>query len=150
LLAASVSLVILGSDPLSIDQNIGTSAKRSREAGFRRDNVDVASLNVKIAGMLLIASGVIISVARGHLGIQSGVAPLVIGLLATLLSVASGLALIAGKPWAYVPAFIVARLYLAANVLMLLWLKYTARGVAAVAISLMMLGALRGAAAGNR
>jgi putative oxidoreductase len=148
LLAASISLLIIGSDPLSIDQNVGVSANRSREAGFRRDNIDVASLSVKAAGTLLIAAGILITVARGYIGIPDGTVPFIISLLATLVSVAAGLALVAGKPWAYTPAFIVARLYLAAAVLMLFWLKYTVRGAVAVIIGLMMVAALRSARRG--
>jgi hypothetical protein len=49
----------------------------------------------------------------------------------------------AGKPWAYIPAFVMARLYLAASALLFFFIKYTLRGIAAMAVSLLMLAALR-------
>jgi hypothetical protein len=73
---------------------------------------------------------------------------LVIAIAFGLISVASGAALIGGKPWAYIPAFVIARLWLAASTLMLFHIKYTLRGMGAVIVSLAMLAALRSARRG--
>ncbi|HKP87365.1 MAG TPA: DoxX family protein [Blastocatellia bacterium] len=148
LLASSIALLMLGPDPLSIDDNIGVSIYRSRDAAYRRESTDVGSPLVRAAGLLLILSGILVPLARLYLGIPDGTAPLVLAIIFGLASVASGAALVGGKPWAYIPAFIMARVYLAAGTLMLFYVKYTLRGIAAIAISLVMLAALRSARRG--
>ena len=148
LLAASIALIMLGPDPLSIDDNIGVSIYRSRDAAYRRESTDVGSPFVRVAGLLLILSGVSVPLARLQFGIPDGIVPLVIAIVFGLASVASGGALVGGKPWAYIPAFIMARLYLAASALMFFYIKYTLRGAAAMAISLATLAALRSARRG--
>jgi putative oxidoreductase len=148
LLATSIALLMLGPDPLSIDDNIGVSIYRSSDAAYRRESTDVGSPLVKAAGLLLILSGILVPLARPYLGIPDALAPLVIAIVFGLASVASGAALVAGKPWSYIPAFVMARLYLAASTLMLFYVKYTLRGIAAVIISLLILAALRSARRG--
>src|SRR6185369_10357962 len=56
LLATSIALLILGPDPLSIDDNLGVSIYRSRDAAYRRESTDVGNPLVKAAGLLLILS----------------------------------------------------------------------------------------------
>jgi putative oxidoreductase len=148
LLAVSIALLILGPDPLSIDDNVGVSIYRSSDAAYRRESVDVGSPTVKAAGALLIIAGILLPVARAYLGIHEGVFPLVITIIIGLASVAAGAALIGGKPWAYIPAFIMGRLYLGASILLLFYIKYALRGMAALLASLMMLAALRSARRG--
>jgi putative oxidoreductase len=148
LFAASIALLILGPDPISIDDNVGVSIYRSSDAAYRRESVDVGSPNVKAAGALLIIAGILLPLARTYLGIQEGIFPLIITIIIGLASVIAGAALIGGKPWAYIPAFIMARLYLGASVLLLFYIKYTLRGIAALIVSLVMLAALRSARRG--
>ncbi len=142
LLATSIALLILGPDPLSIDDNIGISIHRSREAAFRRESIDIASITVKAAGILLILAGIALPLARDYLGVPHGTVSLVILIIAGLAAVASGAGVIGGKPRAYVPSFVIARLFLAASILLLFWVKYTIRGSVAVIVSLAMLAAL--------
>lgn len=149
LLAASVALLILGADPLSIDHNAGRFAYRSREAGFRRESIDIASPTVKVAGALLILAGITLPLARNYVGVPEGTGWLVIMIIAGLASVLSGALLAAGKPYAYLPAFVIARFYLAASVLILFWVKYTWRGIIAMLLSITLLAALRSARRGT-
>lgn len=148
LLAVSVALLMLGPDPLSIDDNLGVSIYRSRDAAYRRESTDVGSPLVKAAGLLLILSGILVPLARLSIGLPDGVVSLVIAIIFGLASIASGAALVGSKPWAYIPAFIIARLYLAASALIFFHIKYTLRGVIALLISLAMLAALRSARRG--
>jgi putative oxidoreductase len=148
LLASSIAILILGPDPISIDDNVGVSIYRSSEAAYRRESVDVGSPTVKATGVLLIIAGVLLPLARTYLGIPEGIIPLVITIVVGLASVAAGASLIGGKPWAYIPAFIMSRLYLGASVLLLFYIKYALRGAAAVVASMVMLAALRSARRG--
>jgi putative oxidoreductase len=148
LFAASLALLILGPDPISIDDNIGVSIYRSSDAAYRRESLDVGSPAVKAAGALLIIAGILLPLARTYLGLQEGIVTLAITIIIGLASVVAGAALIGGKPWAYIPAFIMARMYLAASVLLLFYVKYALRGIAAVFASLIMLAALRSARRG--
>ncbi|HEX8185096.1 MAG TPA: hypothetical protein VF747_10105, partial [Blastocatellia bacterium] len=148
LFAVSIALLILGPDPISIDDNVGVSIYRSSDAAYRRESVDVGSPSVKASGALLIIAGVLLPLARTYLGIPEGSTPLVITISIGLASVVAGAALIGGKPWAYIPAFIMSRLYLGASVLLLFYIKYALRGIAAVLASLVMLAALRSARRG--
>jgi putative oxidoreductase len=143
LLASSLSLIILGPDPLSIDENTVVSIHRTRDAAIRRDSIDVGAVRAKVAGVLLIMAGATVPLLREYLAIPEGVAPLVISIVAGLASIASGAMLVAGKPWAYVPAFVMARLFLAGSALLLFYIKYSLRGIAAMSVSLLMLAALR-------
>jgi putative oxidoreductase len=145
LMGAALALLLLGGDPLSIDDNISVAIRRSHTAAARSEVIDTASPLVKAAGLILMIAGVLLPVARHYLGLSGGSLGLVILIIAGLISLAAGGALAAGKPWAYLPAFIVARLYLAASVLLLFYVRYTWRGLAAVFISLLMLAALRSA-----
>jgi len=148
LFAAAISLLILGPDPISIDDNFGVSIYRSSEAAYRRESVDVGSPTVKAACALLIIAGILLPLARTYIGIPEGIIPLVITIAIGLASVAAGVALISGKPWAYIPAFIMSRLYLGASILLLFYIKYALRGIAAVVASMVMLAALRSARRG--
>jgi putative oxidoreductase len=148
LLATSIALLILGPDPLSIDDNIGVSIYRSSDAAYRRESTDVGSPVVKAAGLLLILAGVLVPLARHYFGLPDLILALVIAIAFGLVSVASGAALVGGKPWAYIPALVMARLCLAASTLMLFYVKYTLRGVSGVIVSLAMLAALRSARRG--
>lgn len=148
LLAASIALLILGPDPLSIDDNIGVSIYRSSDAAYRRESTDVGSPVVKAAGLLLILAGILVPLARHYLGLPDLILSLVIAIAFGLVSVASGAALVSGKPWAYIPAFAMARLYLAASTLMFFYVKYALRGMAGVIVSLAILAALRSARRG--
>ena len=148
LLAAAVALVLLGPDPLSIDENVPGNFRRARDMAFRRNGVDMRDPLVKAAGVLLVLAGVALVAARGRLGVPEGVAPLVIAIIAAVAAVASGAALIFAKPWAYQPAFAIARLYLAASTLLLFYVKFAVRGVVALLVSLAILSALRRARRG--
>jgi len=148
LLATSIALIILGPDPLSIDDNIGVSIYRSSDAAYRRESTDVGSPVVKAAGLLLILAGILVPIARHYIGLPDSIAWLIIAIAFGLISAASGAALIGGKPWAYIPAFVMARLWLVAGTLMLFYVKYTLRGTGAVIVSLAMLAALRSARRG--
>jgi putative oxidoreductase len=143
LLATSIALIIIGPDPLSIDENAVVSIHRTRDSAIRRDSIDVGAIRAKAAGALLIISGIALPLLRQHLGIPEGVIPLAISIAVGAASIAAGAVLIAGKPWAYIPAFVMARLYLAGSVLLLFYIKYALRGIAAIIVSLVMLGALR-------
>lgn len=145
LLAASIALLVLGPDPISIDRNAGLSLVELRDPGLRRDNTNVSSLPVKAAGIGLIAAGVALGFARHHLGLPGNLTATIIAAAVGLLSAILGVALVIGKPWAYLPAFLLARLYLAGSVLLLFWVKYALRGLAAFIISLIVLVALRSA-----
>lgn len=145
LLAASMALLILGPDPLSMDDKLWPLIRRSGRVALGREDIDITSARVIVAGALLILAGIALPLARAHLGIPEGTAALVIVIIAGLVAAASGAALIGGKPWAYLPAFVMARLYLAGSILLLFWIKYAVRGLAALAVSLIMLIALSGA-----
>jgi putative oxidoreductase len=148
LFAGSLALLILGPDPISIDDNVGVSIYRSSDAAYRRESVDAGGPAVKAAGALLIVAGILLPTVRGYVGVPEGILPLVITIIIGLASVAAGAALIGGKPWAYIPAFIMARLYLGASVVLLFYIKYALRGLAALLVSLVMLAALRSARRG--
>ncbi|HXG94457.1 MAG TPA: DoxX family protein [Blastocatellia bacterium] len=144
LLAASIALIIIGGDPLSIDKNAVVSIHRARDTAIRRESVDVGSAMAKVAGTLLIIAGIALPLLRGLSGVPEGVIPMIVVIGAGLISIASGAMLVAGKPWAYIPALVMARLYLAGSTLLLFYIKYLLRGIAAMAISFLMLAALRG------
>ncbi|MGA9768809.1 MAG: DoxX family protein [Blastocatellia bacterium] len=148
LLATSIALIILGPDPLSIDDNIGVSIYRSSDAAYRRESTDVGSPVVKAAGLLLILAGILVPIARQYTGLPDSMVWLVIAIAIGLISVASGAALVGGKPWAYIPAFVMARLWLVSGTLMLFYLNYRLRGMGCVIVSLAMLAALRSARRG--
>ena len=143
LLAISMAILILGPDPLSIDENAVISIHRTRDTAIRRDSVDVGAMRAKAAGVLLIAAGIALPLLRVYLGVPEGIAPMVISIVAGLASIVAGASVAAGKPWAYIPAFIMARLYLAASALLLFYIKYTLRGIAAMIVSLLILAMLR-------
>ena len=151
LFAASVALLILGADPLSIQRNVGDYFKRREAVGgpSRREFIDITLVAVKAAGVLLILAGIILVAARQQLAIPDGTIPLVIAAAAGMASVLSGGSLIFGRVWAYIPAFVLARLYLAGGVLLLFWVKYAMRGASAVAIGFLMLALLRRARRGS-
>lgn len=149
LLAAAAALVLLGPDPLSIDENVLGNFRRSRDNAFRRNGVDMRDPLVKAAGVVLVLAGVALAAARNYLGVPEGVAPLVITIIASAASAASGVALILAKPWAYAPAFVMARLYLAASALLFFYVKFAVRGVTALLMSLAILAALRRARRGG-
>jgi putative oxidoreductase len=148
LLAAALALLILGGDPLSIDDNIRIAIYRSRTAAARSEVIDTANPLVKAAGLLLIIAGVLLPVARHYLGLADGRLSLVILIIAGVISLAVGGAVAAGKPWAYLPAFIVARLYLAASTLLLFYVRHTWHGILALVVSLLVLASLRSARRG--
>jgi putative oxidoreductase len=148
LLAAALALLILGGDPLSIDDNIRIAIYRSRTAAARSEVIDTANPLVKAAGLILILGGVLLPVARHHLGLAEGTLSLVILIIAGVVSLAVGVAVTAGKPWAYLPAFIVARLYLGASTLLLFYVHQTWRGLLAIVVSLLVLASLRSARRG--
>ena len=143
LLAISIAILILGPDPLSIDENAVISIHRTRDTAIRRDSVDVGAIRAKVAGALLIAVGILLPLLRVYLGVPEGIAPMAISIAAGVASIAAGASVAAGKPWAYIPAFIMARLYLAASALLLFYIKYTLRGIAAMIVSLLILALLR-------
>ncbi|MCI0487179.1 MAG: DoxX family protein [Blastocatellia bacterium] len=145
LLATSLALLILGPDPLSIDDKLRPLLYRSGKVALRREDIDITNMKVKLAAILLILAGIGLPFARSYVGIPEGIAPLVMAAVAGLLSAASGAALAGGKPWAYLPAFVMARLYLAASTLMLFWIKYAVRGLVAMTVSLIILAALSSA-----
>src|ERR1044072_4075941 len=70
LFAAAISLLILGPDPISIDDNFGVSIYRSSEAAYRRESVDVGSPTVKAACALLIIDGSLLRLASTYVGIH--------------------------------------------------------------------------------
>jgi putative oxidoreductase len=148
LLAADLALLLLGGDPLSIDDNISVSIYRSRTAAARSEVIDTASPLVKAAGLIMIVAGILIPVARHYIGLADGTLSLIILIIAGVISLAVGGAVMAGKPWAYLPAFVVARLYLAASALLLFYVRYTLRGLGALLVSLLVLAALRSARRG--
>jgi putative oxidoreductase len=175
LLAASLSLLILGADPLSIDDNLGLSLTGSRQSALRRESVDIASATVKAAGVILILTGILLALAAVGaglaaagfwevppafidsltklylgLGLSGGLLRAVVTLLFAVASIAVGSALVTGKFWAYLPAFVMARLCLAASTLLLFYVKYTVRGITAMILSLGMLTALRSARRGPK
>lgn len=138
LLAIALALILLGPDPLSIDRNISLQVRVGRAPAIRGENAITSTARVKIASVLLMLSGVAVPVLRSQLGIPGGVATLVILILAGCAAVFFGASLMVGKYWAYTPAFILARAYLGASVLMLFWLKYAIRGGAALLISFLI------------
>lgn len=148
LLAAALGLLILGGDPLSIDDNIRIAIYRSRTAAARSEVIDTANPLVKAAGLILIVGGGLLPVAHHYLGLADGTLSLVLVIIAGVVSLAVGGALTAGKPWAYLPAFIIARLYLAASTLMLFYVRHTWRGILAMIVSLLVLASLRSARRG--
>ena len=174
LLAASIALLILGADPLSIDDNLGLSLTGSRESALRRESVDIASSTVKAASVILILIGILLifaSVGAGlaagfweyppafidtltklylGLGLPSGFLRAIVTFLFAVAAVAVGGALVTGKFRAYLPAFVMARLCLAASTLLLFYVKYTVRGISAVILSIAMLTALRSARRGPK
>lgn len=149
LLAAALALILLGPDPMSIDENILGQFNRSRETTFRRNGVDLRDPLVKASGLLLILAGVLLlagaalAVVRSYIGAPAGAAALVILAIAGIASVAAGAGLLAAKQWAYAPAFIIARLYLAASALLLFYVKFAVRGALALLVSFALLAALR-------
>ncbi|HET9530308.1 MAG TPA: DoxX family protein [Blastocatellia bacterium] len=149
LIAASIALLLIGGDPLSIDSNAGLSVLTNRTP-FRRENIDVTSPGVKITGVVLILAGIALPFVRRYIGISEGVFPLAITILVAVASATSGAATIFGSPRAYVSTFVMARLYLAGSTLMLFWFKYTVRGLVAVVLSLGLLAALRTAQRGMK
>lgn len=148
LLAAALALLILGGDPLSIDDNIRIAIYRSRTAAARSEVVDTANPLVKAAGLIMILAGVLLPVVRHHLGLAEGTLALVMLIIGGVISLTVGAAVAAGKPWAYLPAFIVARLYLAASTLLLFYVHQTWRGLLALVVSLLVLASLRSARRG--
>ena len=142
LLATSLALLILGPDPLSIDDKLRPLLYRPGKVALRREDIDITNAKVKLAAILLILAGGALPFIRPHTGVSDGTLPLIIVVAAGLLSVASGAALAGGKPWAYLPAFVIARLYLAASTLLLFWIKFAVRGLVAVVLSLAILAAL--------
>jgi putative oxidoreductase len=148
LMAAALALLLLGGDPLSIDDNIRIAIYRSRTAAARSEVIDTANPLVKVAGLILIVAGVALPIARHYLGVADGTTMLVILIVAGVISLAAGGALAAGKPWAYLPAFIVARLYLAASTLLLFYVHFLWRGVLAMIVSLLVLASMRSARRG--
>ena len=173
LLAASISLLIIGGDPLSIDDNLGLSITGSRESTLRRESVNIASSTVKAAGATLILIGILLALAAigaalaaggfwetlpafldtitklyFGLGLPGGILWAIVTLLFAAAAIASGSALVTGKFWAYLPAFVMARLCLAASTLLLFYVKYAVRGIIAMIVSAAMLIALRGARRG--
>lgn len=175
LLAASISLLIIGGDPLSIDDNLGLSLTGSRESTLRRESVDIASSTVKAAGAILILIGILLALAAigaalaaggfwesppalidtitklyFGLGLPGGFLSAIVTILFAAAAIASGSALVTGKFWAYLPAFVMARLCLAASTLLLFYVKFTVRGIIAMILSFAMLIALRSARRGAR
>ena len=155
LLAAALALILLGPDPLSLDENFLTNFNRSRDTAFRRNGVDLRDPLVKAAAALLVLAGLLLLTSsawpllRGYIGVPEGAASLTITVIAGATSLVSGVALFMAKPWAYAPAFIIARLYLAAGTLLLFYVKFALRGLFALLVSLAILAALRRARRGN-
>jgi putative oxidoreductase len=174
LLAASISLLVLGGSPLSIDDNLGLSLTGSRESTLRRESVDIASPTVKAAGAILILIGILLALAAigaalagsfwesppafidairklyFGLGLPGGFLWALVTLLFASAAIAAGSALVTGKFWAYLPAFVMARLCLAASALLLFYVKFAVRGIIAMILSLAMLIALRSARRGPK
>lgn len=148
LLAGSLALLVVGPDPLSIDRNIGLSGLAGNSVHQRRDTTDVTGLRVKAAAVVLLLAGISLPIGRNYVGVSESQTSLVITIAAGVVAVACGFALMMGKQWAFVPAFVVARLMLAGSTILLLWVKYTLRGSVAVAVSLLLLAALRTARRG--
>lgn len=148
LLGSALALLILGGDPLSIDDNISVSIYRSRTAAARSEVIDTASPLVKAAGLILIVAGILLPFARQYIGLAETTLSLVLTIIAGVISVAVGGAVAAGKPWAYLPAFVVTRLYLGASALLLFYVHHTRRGLIAAVVSLLVLAALRSARRG--
>ena len=148
LFAAALALIVLGGDPLSIDDNVGIVIQRSRTAAARREVLDSASLFVKAAGLALILGGILIPFARHDLGLHEGRFTLGLTIVAGTLSALAGAALVAGKHWAYLPVFALVRLYLASSALLLAYSGYSARGLSVMLGSLAVLGAMRSARRG--
>ncbi|HKG21917.1 MAG TPA: DoxX family protein [Blastocatellia bacterium] len=154
LLGMALALTLLGPDPLSVDENLLGNLNRSRDTAFRRNGVDLREPLVKSAGMLLVLAGLTLIAGaalppvRTYLGVPEGPAALVIAVIAGVASIVSGAALFAAKSWAYAPAFVVARLYLAASTLLLLYVKFALRGLVALLVSLAILASLRRARRG--
>jgi putative oxidoreductase len=144
LLAVSLSLLLVGPDPLSIDRNVLVLARGTRGGGARDglDNISISAVHVRITGAALTLIGIVVPVFSSRLGIPAGRVALVATGVVSLVAIASGLALIAAKQTAFVPAFVVARVYLAGGVLLLFYEKLVVRGALAVAISLAVLIAL--------
>ena len=140
LLGSSIALLILGPDPLSVDRNFSASMSRS---------IDVKGIGVKIAAMLLVPAGIALPLGGERLGIPPGRVSLVAAGVAGLAAVVSGTAVLMGKQRAYLPALAMARLFVGGSALLLLWIKYTVRGAIALALSLLIVAALRGARRGS-
>ncbi|HEU4389335.1 MAG TPA: DoxX family protein, partial [Blastocatellia bacterium] len=136
LLGSSVALLILGPDPLSVDRNLSASMSRS---------IDVKGLPVKMAALLLVLAGIALPVGGERLGIPPGRIALASAAAAGLVAVAAGTAVLMGKQRAYLPALAMARLFVGGSALLLLWIKYTIRGSVALALSLLIVAALRSA-----
>ncbi|HVF89492.1 MAG TPA: DoxX family membrane protein [Blastocatellia bacterium] len=154
LLAMALALTLLGPDPLSIDENLMGNFNRSRDTAFRRNGVDLREPLVKSAGILLVLAGLTLiagaalPLVRSYVGVPEGSAALVVTVVAGIASIVSGSALFMAKSWAYAPAFVVARLYLAASTLLLFYIKFAVRGLLALLVSLAILAALRRARRG--
>lgn len=143
LLGSSAALVALGADPLSIDRNVGWSGLSGNSVHQRRDTMDVTRVSVKGAAVVLLFAGIALPLVRPYVGVPQGRTVLAVAIAAGAASTVSGFALAVGKQWAFIPAFVMARLLLAGSTLLLLWVKYAARGAVAVAVSLLVLAALR-------
>jgi putative oxidoreductase len=140
LLAISLGLLMLGPDPLSIDRNVLILAGRSRGPGL--NNISTSGIRVRAAGAALIIIGIGVPIFGNRLGLPPGRMALAVAVIVSLFAIASGLAIIAAKQFAFAPAFVVARLYLAASVLVLFYEKLAVRGALAVVVSLAILAAL--------
>ena len=155
LLAVVVALILLGPDPLSLDENFLVNFNRSRDTAFRRNGVDLRDPLVKAAAILLVLAGILLitgaawPLVRSYLGAPEGIAALTVLIICGVISLVSGAALFMARPWAFAPAFIIARLYLGASALLLFYVKFALRGFFALLVSLAILAALRRARRGN-
>jgi putative oxidoreductase len=139
LLGSSIALLILGPDPLSVDQNVSASISRS---------VDVKGVGVKAAALLLVLAGIAVPIGGERLGVPSGGIALASAVAAGFAAVAAGAAVLMGKQRAYLPALAMARLFVGGSALLLFWIRFTVRGSIALALSLIMVTALRSARRG--
>ena len=145
LLSIALALLILGPDPISIDKNISLQVRAGRAPGLRGEGAIASTPLVKLSGAALLLVGIAGPLFRAQLGLAEGLLPLILSILIGLVSATLGIALLVGKYWAYTPAFILARLYLGASALVLFWMNYTLRGIAALLLSLLMVLALASA-----
>lgn len=150
LLGGSLALLAMGADPLSIDRNVGLSGLAGNSVHQRRDTTDVTGIRVKAAAVALLLAGLALPLARSYVGVPQGRPGFAVTVAAAAALAGSGIALAGGKQWAFIPAFVMARLLLAGSTLLLLWVKHTVRGGIAVTISLLLLAALRTARRGQK